>query len=310
MGCSRPRSAKVLTSALVTLGTTILASRTRTTAAGQQPGPGYRGGVGEPLLLIHGGGGTWQQWRAVIPLLEAQHEVLATNLVGHYGGPPRRQVQRRASTCSSTVSSATWMSLAGRPPTWWAPPWADWSRWCWPNAGGHGPAQRSQPWAAGRRGGDPGLRLVARSYRFFHYITQLMARDPARWSRRPRLRRLLYWHHFAHAERMDPDYAAHMIVGFSNATILPAFIAWAQGHDGPGGLDQIRCPVQLLFPSKDLVFPRRRYGDRLTAAVPAAEVHVLPGVGHVAMWDDPQLVARAIVEFTSRHQSRASDDSV
>jgi pimeloyl-ACP methyl ester carboxylesterase len=59
-----------------------------------------------------------------------------------------------------------------------------------------------------------------------------------------------------------------------------------------------------LFPAKDMVFPRRRYGTRLTAAVPAAEVHVLLGVGHVAMWDDPQLVARAIVEFTSRHQSR------
>ena len=77
----------------------MLPSPTRTTAAGQQPGPGYRGGVGpgyrggvgEPLLLIHGGGGTWQQWRAVIPLLEAQHEVLAPNLVGHYGGAPAPQ---------------------------------------------------------------------------------------------------------------------------------------------------------------------------------------------------------------------------
>jgi hypothetical protein len=91
-----------------------------------------------------------------------------------------------------------------------------------------------------KRGGDPGLRLVARGYRFFHRITQLMARDPARWSRRPRLRQLLAWHHFAHPERIDPDYAAHMIVGASNATILPAFVDWAQEHEGPGGLDQIR----------------------------------------------------------------------
>jgi pimeloyl-ACP methyl ester carboxylesterase len=54
----------------------------------EQLAPGYRGGAGEPLVLIHGGGGTWKQWRGVIPLLEAEHEVLATNLVGHYGGVP------------------------------------------------------------------------------------------------------------------------------------------------------------------------------------------------------------------------------
>ena len=286
-------------------------SRTQTTAAAdQQPGPGYRGGVGEPLLLIHGGGGTWQQWRAVIPLLEAQHEVLAINLVGHYGGarpPPGAEtsvdlfvdgVERDMDAVGWPTAHVVGTSLGGLVALVLA------------KRGRARTCTAIATMGSWKKGGDPGLRLVARSYRFFHYTTQLMARDPARWSRRPRLRRLLYWHHFAHAERMDPDYAAHMIVGFSNATILPAFIAWAEGHDGPGGLDQIRCPVQLLFPSKDLVFPPRRYGDRLTAALPAAEAHVLPGVGHVAMWDDPQLVARAIVEFTSRHQSRASDDSV
>jgi pimeloyl-ACP methyl ester carboxylesterase len=159
------------------------------------------------------------------------------------------------------------------------------------------------------KGGDRGLRLVASSYRFFHRITQLIARDPARWSRRPRLRRLLYWHHFAHAERMDADYAAHMIVAVSNATILPSFIDWAQEHDSPGGLDQIRCPVQLLFPTKDFVFPRHHYGKRLRDSVPTADVHSLPGAGHVAMWDDPHLVARAIIEFTSRHRNPEPDHS-
>jgi pimeloyl-ACP methyl ester carboxylesterase len=264
--------------------------------------------VGEPLVLIHGGGGTWQQWRAVIPLLERDHEVLATNLVGHYGGaPPPPGVEASVDLFVDGVERD--MDAVG-----------------WPNAhvagtslGGlvalvlakRGRARTCTAIAtmgSWKKGGDRGLRLVAHSYRFFHGITKLMARDPRRWSRRPRLRRLLYWHHFAHPERMDPNYAAHMIVGVSNATILPAFIDWAQRHDGPGGLDQIRCPVQLLFPTKDVVFPRRRYGKRLTDAVPSAEVHSLPGAGHVAMWDDPQLVARAIVEFTSR-QNQEGDGS-
>lgn len=268
----------------------------------EQPGPGYRGGVGEPLVLIHGGGGTWQQWRAVIPLLEPEHEVLATNLVGHYGGAPPppdahasvdlfvEGVERDLDAVGWQTAHVAGTSLGGLVALVLASRGR--ARTCTAIA-------TMGTWA---KGGDRGLTVVARSYRFFQHITQLMARDPARWSRRPRLRRLLYWHHFAHPERMDPDYAAHMIVGAANATILPAFIDWAEAHDGPRGLEQIRCPVQLLFPTKDLVFPRRRYGDRLTDAIPSAEVHDLPGAGHVAIWDDPQLVARAIVEFTTRHR--------
>jgi pimeloyl-ACP methyl ester carboxylesterase len=111
------------------------------------------------------------------------------------------------------------------------------------------------PMSTWKRGNDRGLNLVAHSYRFFLWITKLMARDPPRWSRRSQLRRILYWHHFAHAEGMEPAYASHMIVGAAHATILPTFIDWAREHDGPNDLDQIACRVQLLFPTKDLVFP-------------------------------------------------------
>lgn len=157
------------------------------------------------------------------------------------------------------------------------------------------------------QGGDPGLRLVARSYRLFHLVTQAMAKDPARWSRRPRLRRLLYWHHFARTDRMDPADTAHMIVGAANAPILPALFDWAAQHEGPTGLDQIRCPVQLLFPTWDYVFPRRRYGTRPINAMPGAEVHDLPGAGHCATWDDPDLVAEKILTCTSRHDGNVAD---
>jgi len=134
-----------------------------------------------------------------------------------------------------------------------------------------------------------------------HAVAQVMARDPAHWSRRPGLRRLLYWNHFARTDRMDPGDTAHMIVGAANATILPPLLDWATHHDGPTGLDGIRCPVQLLFPSKDLVFPRRRYGPRLIAAVPHAEVHDIPGAGHCATWDTPELIAERLMTFTAAH---------
>src|SRR5436309_12547451 len=46
----------------------------------------YRGGSGEPLVLIHGGGGTRRLWRPTIPLVERHHDVLAVTLAGHFGG--------------------------------------------------------------------------------------------------------------------------------------------------------------------------------------------------------------------------------
>lgn len=259
----------------------------------------YRGGTGEPILLIHGGGATWRQWRPVIPLLEARHDVLAVNLLGHWGGPPlpagaEASIDAFADAVERDMDAVGWPTahVAGT------------------SLGGlvalvlasRGRARTCTAIATiggWEKGGDLGLRLVARSYRFFHRVAQLMARDPARWSRRPRLRRLLYWHHFARTDRMHPADTAHLIVAAANANILPSLFDWARDNEGPTGFDQIECPVQLLFPTNDLIFPRRRYGQRLIDALPNAEVHDLPGTGHAATWDDPELVAQTILDFTA-----------
>lgn len=272
--------------------------------SGLEADPPPRSGAGEPLVLIHGGGGTCRQWRPVIPLLESCHEILAVNLVGHWGGsPPPDEAEASLDLFVDGVEhdmdSAGWStahvagtSLGGLVALLLAKRGR--ARTCTAMAtiGGWDPE------------GDRTLRLVARSYRFFSQVTRLMARDPARWSKRPRLRRLLYWHHFARTDRMDPADTAHMLVGVANCTILPALLDWVSRNPGPTGLDQIRVPVQLLFPTKDLVFPRRRYGQALIDAVPGAEVHDLPGAGHVATWDAPELVAQLILELTSRHRSK------
>src|SRR5258708_4796719 len=48
----------------------------------------YRAGTGSPLVLLHGLGGTWRVWRAVLPALTARHDVLALTLPGHFGASP------------------------------------------------------------------------------------------------------------------------------------------------------------------------------------------------------------------------------
>lgn len=260
---------------------------------------GHRGGAGAPLALIHGGGGTWLQWKPTIPLLEGEHDVLAVNMVGHRGGAPapageRLGVELLADGVERDLDAAGWTSahVAGTSlGAWVALELAKRGRarscTALAPAGGWGP------------GGDFGLRLVGHGYRFVHAAARLMARDPARWTRRPRLRRLLYWHHFARTDRMDPADTAELIVGVARCDALPAIVEWARHSPGVDGLDAIDCPVQLLFPERDLVLPRRRYGAALTSALPQAAVHDIPGAGHVATWDAPDTVAHLIAKLSS-----------
>src|ERR1041385_5509328 len=48
----------------------------------------YRGGRGEPMLLVHGFTDTWRAWTPVLAALEEHHEVLVPTLPGHLGGDP------------------------------------------------------------------------------------------------------------------------------------------------------------------------------------------------------------------------------
>jgi pimeloyl-ACP methyl ester carboxylesterase len=48
----------------------------------------YRGGSGDPLVLVHGIGHTWRGWRPMLPLLEERFDVLAPDLPGFGHSPP------------------------------------------------------------------------------------------------------------------------------------------------------------------------------------------------------------------------------
>jgi pimeloyl-ACP methyl ester carboxylesterase len=137
-------------------------------------------------VLIHGGGGTWRQWRLVIPLLEPHHEVLAVNLIGHWGGPSPPAgveasidlfvdgVERDMDAAGWSTAHVAGTSLGGLVALALAKRGRVRTCTAMATVGG---------W---EKGGDLGLRLVARSYGLFHRVTRFMARDPGRWSRRPR----------------------------------------------------------------------------------------------------------------------------
>ena len=64
-------------------------------------------------------------------------------------------------------------------------------------------------------------------------------------------------------------------------------------------LAEIRSPTQILWGTRDMVLLPRQ-ARRVAEAIPGAELHMLPGLGHLAMWDDPELCAELTLEFARR----------
>jgi pimeloyl-ACP methyl ester carboxylesterase len=72
-------------------------------------------------------------------------------------------------------------------------------------------------------------------------------------------------------------------------------------RDGPSrAFDGVTCPVLLAWGSRDRIIPSPRYSQRLRNLLPIAEWIEFPGLGHLPMSDDAELVARTIAQFVSR----------
>ena len=69
-------------------------------------------------------------------------------------------------------------------------------------------------------------------------------------------------------------------------------------------LDPLPCPITLAWGQKDSLFPVGIYGKIARERLPRATFKVLPDVGHVPMFDDPQLVARTILGVTGAEMSQ------
>jgi len=62
--------------------------------------------------------------------------------------------------------------------------------------------------------------------------------------------------------------------------------------------NELPCPVRLVWGAKDRLLPLAGYSQRWRRILPGADWVVLPDVGHVQMYDDPEAVAKTILEFT------------
>ena len=252
----------------------------------------FRAGSGSPLLLLHSGWCTWREWRSSASYLAATRDVMAPTLPGGYGAPPlelrgRSLLEEMADHVEKLLDEAGWnepVAIVGS---------------------SHGAvtglelAVRGRascvvalapPWMSVATGGPYGLffgagAMLLRSTWPLHTRT-------ARW---PRAGSLLFHASLTPAALTADD----LIATLQGVRRLPLRRLARHGWRQPllPDFDRIRCPVTLVWGTRDTLAPMWM-SSRWTRAIPHAELITLPGFPHVPHIRDPVRISQLILERT------------
>lgn len=243
------------------------------------------GGTREPLLLIHGLGGSGRVWDPVLPLLAGEREVLVLDMPGFGAAAPLpAEVEPTAANLAAALHAECEERgierphVAGNSLGGWVG--LEMGRFGW--AASVTAISPAGLWRApiGPREND--ARALARRLR------PLVAAG----LRVPAVRRRALATFAAHPERIPADAGRELVLGWIDAN----------GYDGanramrthifdPAGYPE-EVPVTIAWGERDrLVGPPKP--ERRPAG---AHFLVLPAVGHTPTWDDPELIARTLLE--------------
>jgi pimeloyl-ACP methyl ester carboxylesterase len=244
-----------------------------------------RRGSGEPLLLIHGLGGTSGVWAPVLDRLAAEHEVIALDMPG-FGAEPElpEDVEPTAANIAADLHRRC-LGLGIVRPHVAGNSLGGWVALEMGRAGWAASVTAISPaglWRAPLGPRERGSRTWARRLRPLVWV--------ALHARRPREAALRTF--AAKPRRIPPAAGRELVLGWIDAN----------GYDGANRAMRTRVfdpvgypeevPVTIAWGEHDrLVGPPKR--ERRPAQ---ARFVLLPEVGHAPMWDDPELVATTILE--------------
>jgi len=235
-------------------------------------------------------------WCPVLPLLERWHAVFAPTLPGHSGAEPlapgvapsihaladgvAEQLDRAGIDRAHIVGN----SLGG---------------WIALELARRGRARSVVLFGpAGAWRSAPRMIAVAVGLRLSFVLLATQAGRAEVIARRRWARRLLLATQVEHPDRVDPaEFAASIRAMGDSPVVAPLLrvITRSPLEHLPADPDR---PIRVVWAERDRVIPFERNGLPLLERVPGAELVRLAGVGHVPMSDDPEQVARLILEVT------------
>ncbi|MDN5913784.1 MAG: alpha/beta fold hydrolase [Pseudonocardia sp.] len=255
----------------------------------------HRGGEGTPLVLLHGMTSSWRAWRPIMAMLERHHEVYAITMPGHFGGPPMPEGEPVTIDAIVDELCVQLDELGLDSP--------------------HVAGNSLGGWVAlelARRGRARSVVALSPAgawampldmYRLLSLFR--VGAVVAGWGPMQRLaatvpwlRRVLMRSISEHADRYSGDEVEVLFDDMAGCSVLGPLLARAT-IDGPiRNFVAVPCPVRIAWAGSDRTIPFRSYGRPMLEAVPDADFVVLPGVGHVPMVDNPELVAWTILQHT------------
>jgi pimeloyl-ACP methyl ester carboxylesterase len=248
-------------------------------------------GSGPPLLLVHGIGDSNLMWSRVLGRLGRAHECFAVDAPGFGASPPLHgtpSVERLAEACAdfmreqgharfhvagNSMGGAIALELARR--------------------GDALTATALSPAGFGR-GADKLYEQT--SLRITRALCRAAAPVAGTLTRSGLARRLLAGQMVRDGARYGQDELAETIRRTAAAPSFGAMRRALAGYRNDGM--SLACPVTVAWGSHDRLLLTRPHAGRARERLPQARHVILRGCGHIPTWDDPEQVARVILETT------------
>jgi len=248
----------------------------------------FRTGSGPPVLLVHALGMGKVVWRPIVPLLAREREVIALDLPGFADSPrgPRtveglaHAVAAFAAGCGLDRPHVAGNSLGGAVAL------------AMGAAGTAGSVCALSPVGfVGDREGTYSRALLATTRavaRVLRPVAEPLASSAV-------ARTALSSHAASRPWRIPPG---DMVEWTHNYARAPAFWELLDALDG-WRAPVPSCPTTVAWGERDRLLIFSRQAPRARRALPEARHVTLRGCGHVPMWDDPEQVARAILDASA-----------
>lgn len=252
-----------------------------------------RFGRGAPLVLMHGGAGSWQHWVRNVDALAQHFEVLAIDQP-NYGDSDTLGWDTDLDTYLAHVVTAVDEMTAGAARVHVAG-FSFGGYLAAHVAVGLGARTASLSMTGGAGYGKPeGRAFTLGSRRRLH---EALGREPTdaelRAMHRENLGKLMVWD-----RSLIDDWMVDMQKTNVERTRFDSRrVSWADGT--PTLIGQLSCPVMVIYGEHDAaaIPPIAERLDRCRAARPDAVTHLIPDCGHWAMYEAPDQVNALMIDF-------------